>query len=385
LTGKFPCQICNSESLGEVEGFADLPRVTSDCKPWPRGGQLVVCDACGAVQKLPTSVWFNEINQIYAQYQIYHLAGGAEQPIFFADGSATPRSRALVKFVVDEAALPDRGKLLDIGCGNGAALANFANALPNWRLSGAELSDTALPRLRQIEAFEQLYTGSLNSISGRFDLVTMIHALEHMPSPQEAMRNAARILESRGDLFVEIPNLATSPFDVLVADHLLHFTPAHLAYISAQAGLSSIRIRDDVLPKEISMLASPGISAVERPDPSVGKVLVQSNISWLRAVLDSARDSAEKARVLGRPFGVFGTSISGMWLFGALRTQIAFFVDEDVNRIGSSHEGIPILAPDQLPRDAVVFLPLASSIASQVARRLSNSGSASFQTPPSFN
>ena len=99
----FNCKVCETGHLEPIEGYAELPRVTSDCKPWPAGGTMCCCDACGAVQKLADEKWFDDIDRIYKAYQIYNLSGGAEQVIFSASGDAAPRSHTLVDFVVRNA------------------------------------------------------------------------------------------------------------------------------------------------------------------------------------------------------------------------------------------------------------------------------------------
>lgn len=381
MATKFSCQICGHDELVPVDGFAALSRVTSDCKPWSAGGELTTCAACGALQKLPSDKWLREIGEIYGAYQIYQLADGAEQPIFAADGSAAPRSHTLVDYVVRSAGLGDSGRLIDIGCGNGAALANFAAALPGWRLSGSELSDKALPRLRRLPSFDTLYTTSLRDIPYRFDVVTMIHSLEHMPSAHEALEEARSLVAADGRLFVEVPNAATSPFDLLVADHLSHFTPRHLHYLAGRSGLVPTDLRDDVLPKEISMLARPGAGEGERPNPDYGRSLALTTVAWLHRVMAAAAVVADRAKTAGRPFGIFGTSISGMWLFGGLRDGVSFFVDEDRMRVGASFEGRPVLAPADIASDAVVFIPLVPEVARRVAARHA-SGPGQYELPP---
>ena len=122
------CLVCKASALEEIEAFRELPRVTSDCKPFAPGGRLFVCAACGALQKSPDERWLAEIRAIYDAYEIYGVAGGSEQLIFMPDGAA-PRSRRLIDTLRKHAALPARGRLIDIGCGNGAALGNFAQAM----------------------------------------------------------------------------------------------------------------------------------------------------------------------------------------------------------------------------------------------------------------
>jgi SAM-dependent methyltransferase len=331
------------------------------------------CGACGAIQKLPDAKWFGEIERIYRDYQIYELSGGSEQVIFSEAGVAAPRSKALVDFIAANAGADRAGKLIDIGCGNGSQLERLSAALPHWHLYGSELSDAVSASLRTIPNFVELYTRPTRGITERFDVVTMFHALEHMPDPLAALRDAAALLNAGGRLFVEIPNAAISPFDLLVADHLLHFSPAHLGYLASRAGLSISILRDDLVPKEITLLADllpdilPDLGGElrARPAPAATMEIVRSNVAWLSAMLVEARKAAERSR----KFGLFGTAISGMWLYGALRGKVAFFVDEDPGRVGNSFEGIPILSPAQAPAGSTVFVPLLPEVAQRVVGR----------------
>jgi len=378
MTGRFNCAICGADALEAIEDFAELPRVTSDCKPWPAGGSMHCCGACGAIQKLPDAKWFGEIEQIYRDYQIYELSGGSEQVIFSEAGVAAPRSKALVDFIAANAGADRAGKLIDIGCGNGSQLKRLSTAMPRWRLYGSELSDSVGASLRKIPNFVELYTRPTRDILQRFDVVTMFHALEHMPDPLAALRDAAGLLNEGGRLFVEIPNAAISPFDLLVTDHLLHFSPDHLGYLASRAGLSISILRDDLVPKEITLLADRGGELRARPAPAATMEIVRSNVAWLAAMLADAHKAAERART----FGLFGTAISGMWLYGALRDKVSFFVDEDMARVGNSFDGIPILSPAQAPAGSTVFLPLLPEAARRVAGRHTRSDVA-YVEPPS--
>ncbi len=382
-TNEFKCKVCVDGRLETIEGFAQLPRVTSDCKPWPAGGALACCAACGAIQKLADATWFAEIERIYKGYQIYELSSGSEQVIFSEAGVPQPRSGALVDFIVQNAATADTGKLIDIGCGNGSALTNLSRAMPRWSLYGSELSDAAKPALQRLANFVELYTMPAREIPERFDILTMIHALEHMPDPLASLHDAAHLLNEHGRLFVEIPNVLTSPFDLLIADHLLHFSPAHLAYLASRAGFEVSILRDDLLAKEITMLARRGGSLRDRPAPARTQATVKANIAWLTAVLAEARRVVTTVRKTAGKFGLFGTSISGMWLYGALKDGVSFFVDEDASRVGSAFEGVPILSPAQVPAGSTVFVPLHPDVARRVASRHAGSGTA-YVEPPSY-
>lgn len=363
------CQVCTAVALEVIEDFAALPRVTSDSKPWPAGGWLAVCRACGAVQKRADAAWLGETRRIYRDYEMYHLSHGAEQLVFGDVGESTPRAQRLIEFVIREGELPRAGALLDIGCGTGEALARFSRALPEWRLHGSELTDRSLPTLRQLRNFVTLYTVPPAEIGQTFDVVSMIHSLEHMPAPLRTLADAVERLGAGGLLFIEVPDLETSPFDLLVADHLMHFTRATLEAVAGRAGVAIVSIGNQVVPKENTLLGRRGLATAPPLDPAPGVRLAHATVGWLKGVVESVHALAASS-----PIGLFGTAVAAMALYGANRDRVAFFVDEDPTRIGATYDGKPILAPSAVPREVPVFVALPPERARPLTRRLSEQG-----------
>lgn len=374
------CPICDGD-VTLLSGFSDLPRVTSDCKPMRSGGKLAVCMTCGSVHKPADETWRAEIEEIYGGYEIYHLTDDDDQPIFNASGEASPRSDLLLDVMLKNASLEPHGRLIDIGCGSGAALARMSAGLPQWELNGCELSSSALPRLQRLPNFKELFVCPIESIPGSFDLVTMIHSLEHMPDVLGTLASVKKLIGQDGTLFVEVPDLETSPFDLVVSDHRMHFTTETLSFAVNKSGYAVSHISNRHLPKEISLLAkaADGESTGKPNGGPDGEALARRTVDWLSSLLSHARSTAQKAK----RFGVFGTSVSGMWLFGGLRDEVDFFVDEDPGRIGSRYEGRPILAPADVEAGTVIYVPLVPDVARRVAGRLARTG-VDYVVPPPF-
>jgi SAM-dependent methyltransferase len=99
------------------------------------------------------------------------------------------------------------GRMLDVGCGGGALLGRMAAR--GWRCLGIDTSATAVERTRLRVPAAQVRRGTLDAVPREpaFDLITVCHALEHMPDPVAAVRTMASLLVPRGKLFVSIPNL----------------------------------------------------------------------------------------------------------------------------------------------------------------------------------
>jgi len=73
-------------------------------------------------------------------------------------------------------------------------------------------------------------------------------------------------------------------------------------------------------------------------------------------------------------FGLFGTAIAATWLDAQFNRAARFFVDEDLNRVGKTHLGRPILSPANVPEGATIFVALPQPLAGNVADRLQRLG-----------
>ena len=368
-TNGFQCQVCGEGALAEIEGFSALARVTSDCLPFRPDGRLFVCGSCGAMQGGPDQRWLADTKEIYQKYNIYHQSGGVEQSVFDpTTGRAQRRSVVLAQRLAASMNLAGHGRLLDFGCGNGAMLEAFAGVRPQWSLFGLDLDDRNRSRLERIPGFSRLYTGPAKEPDGRFDLITLVHSLEHMPAPHAVLRSLREKLGNGGCLFVQVPDAEENPFEMVVADHLCHFTPATLARLVARAGFAVEMVETSWVKKEISLVARPappGAGRRAEMAPPLGAEPVRRRVAWLHAFVDAARRAAT-----GDPFGLFGTSISATWLFAHLPGEVDFFVDEDPARCGGRHMGRPIWSPSQAPTDAAIYLALIPAIAQTVRDRL---------------
>ena len=358
-----PCQACGGHELREIAGFGALPRVTSDSKPFRAGGRLFVCAGCGLTQKSTDAQWLAEIGEIYRDYEMYHQSAAVDQAVF-VDGRPVGRCEVLARHLLRE--MPREGRLLDVGAGSGAMLAAFSSVHPQWRLYGLDLDNRKEPALRAIRGFEKLFTVPPAQVPEQFDLVSLIHSLEHFTEPAAMLRSLQARLRPDGRLFVQVNNLERQPFDLVVADHLCHFTPASLAFLVARARLSPARA-EAWIGKEISLLCTAGApkSAVAPDDPSQALLRAEAAVSWLASMLAHARQACR-----GRRFGIFGTSVAATWLAAGLGDAVEFFVDEDPAREGRSHLGRPILPPARVAPGSTVYLAFVREVAEPIRRRL---------------
>jgi 2-polyprenyl-3-methyl-5-hydroxy-6-metoxy-1,4-benzoquinol methylase len=136
-----------------------------------------------------------------------------------------------------------QGRLLDFGCGGGRFLRRM-NGL-GWNVTGVDVSDAAVSAVRS--AGLRALQGTLPHAElapGSFDVVTMRHALEHVPDPRSVLKAARQLLAPGGALVIQVPNYASWDVDYFgdaatVLDlprHLTHFTPPTLLAMLAREG-----------------------------------------------------------------------------------------------------------------------------------------------------
>jgi len=376
MSTNISCHVCNSDDIKQIKAPQNFSQVTSDCRPWNSKLKMVICSNCGVVQKLINSDWVEDTKKIYDEYQVYAQGSGNEQLIFDSTiGYSIPRSEKIVMWLNNEINLPQSGKLIDIGCGNGSFLKQFSNKNSEWLLNGLELDNRNEKIINSIPNTE-LKVCEISEIKEEYDLVVLIHALEHIIDPLTFLKKIKSILKKTGSIFIEIPNLKMAPFDILIADHCSHFTVETLEILLNKAGFVINKISEDFIPKEITLIASVKEEIVLKDiDLSLGMDLVNGYFLNLDEIF-------KQAKLISGNFGVFGTSISATWLASEFLERVDFFVDEDINRIGGNYMGKPVYGIENCPSDTNVLMPLRYDIALKVIDRLRDSCKINFIIPP---
>ena len=339
-----------------------------------------MCEACGAVQKATDPSWKADADSIYRDYEIYIQAGGAEQSVFdAANGTAIERSRALLQRVEREITFADKGRMLDVGCGNGALLKSFGTLRPHWSMTGTEWDGRNRAKVEAIPLVEALHVGDPSEVPGDFDLIALVHVLEHIAAPREYLEGLGSKLASGGNLLIQVPDFRSNPFDLMIADHCTHFGVDTLTRLLTDAGFHISHVGEGWIAKELTVIAVLRTN-VGRNDngfkPQGSFHDARESIAWLSDFSGQAKKAALKG-----PVAIFGTSIAATWLFGELDGKAEFFIDEDPNRIGGTHLGRPVRAPDDAASGVTVLLALMPAVAKPVSERLAALGMSAVAPP----
>lgn len=130
---------------------------------------------------------------------------------------------------------PGRGRLLDVGCGNGGFLER-ARAM-GWEAVGIEPDPgaVALCHARGSRVEQGTLHGCPQDWQGSFDVLTLRHCLEHVADPLADLRRARALLRPGGLLWLALPNPRSPGARWFAGAWRGLHPPFHLCILSGQA------------------------------------------------------------------------------------------------------------------------------------------------------
>jgi SAM-dependent methyltransferase len=189
------------------------------------------CSNCGLVFQSPR-MSDDELAAFYRR-EYRQLYQGSEGPT--PKDLAVQKRRAESLLAFTRMQVDDVSHHLDIGCSAGLLLLHFQYGY-GCQAVGVEPGDTYRAYAKEQGLFVYDTLEALeNNLAKVFDLISVVHVLEHLPNPVDYLSTLReRWLSSGGHLLVEVPNLyAHESFEVA---HLVSYSPHTLIQTLQQAG-----------------------------------------------------------------------------------------------------------------------------------------------------
>ena len=193
--------------------------------------QVVNCKSCGFKFTNPRPDQ-NEIGEYYkAESYISHTntSKGFMAKIYHAVRKYTLKG----KLNLINSLYPQKGKLLDVGCGTGMFL-NEARE-NGWKVNGIE-PDLGARQIAEEINYTTIKTEILASFQNeQFNIITMWHVLEHVHLLNETVDWLKERLSESGALIIAVPNHESKDAEIYQQQWAAYDVPRHLYHFSQKS------------------------------------------------------------------------------------------------------------------------------------------------------
>jgi len=267
------CLLCGSKGTALYQNLRD--RLFSAPGRWT----LLRCPGCGLVWLNPRPIP-EDIGKLYSEYFTHTTANAMPNRMallreaikrrilmstFSYKNHSNKLSRKAARWllsgggffrdVIDGALMwlgaSCRGRLLDVGCGNGVFLATMQEL--GWEVAGVE-PDRQSAKVAREQFGLNTHEGTLEEAGfadDTFDVITMSHVVEHLSDPISTLRECWRVLKKGGRVVITTPNIESLGHRLYrkawmalePPRHLFLFSPPTLQTCVERSGLQVLELR----------------------------------------------------------------------------------------------------------------------------------------------
>ena len=226
------CDLCGSS---EFMNYCNLEGKTKR--------SVFICKKCSLTYLYPIPS-VDELNDFYRQdyRKKYSQQNFVTNEVVAYEQKRATRVTEMVRRYFNK----DTSKILDIGCSSGTLLKNLYKLSSHCELYGIEMNDNYRKFIvdsgiaNQNNITNDNITMYCSGQKNKFDLITIVHVLEHLKNPKDVLMSIYRLLKDDGILYVEVPNLKT-PYNNLrekyfAIYHLTYFTDFTLRKMLEKVG-----------------------------------------------------------------------------------------------------------------------------------------------------
>ena len=340
------CNICDEPMGAPVYESARPVSITSLCQVLDGPTRVWHCASCGHTQTAPLPA----LEKFYAEDYHFLTASEEEDQLYAVrEGQKIFRTEHQVATLLDKIEFPSNAQVLDYGCGKAATL----KALRGRRDDLAPHVFDVGEQYRDFwNAFVPVENQAVNKVPaewvGRFDAVISFFALEHVAAPREFVAAAHRLLRDGGTFYFLVPNLFANSADLVVADHVNHFSESSLQRLLTDAGFAMREIDDTAHNSAWVVVAEKADSTPAQPPSTTVADEVKAMAEYWHEFGDRVR-AFEKAN--DGEAVIYGSGFYGTFIHASLERPetVECFLDQNPHRQQQTLLEKPILAPEALP------------------------------------
>jgi len=321
----------------------------STVKPAGVIGECRVCQALfhvvDATDEAAMSAQFDD--------ELYATSHQTEQTIPIGRTKAVTRCEVQAE-LIQQLLTTERPFVLDIGCYDGELLVQLGRRVPRAELHGFDPAEHMARHFPHGERY-RFWSPELERVPGRFDIICLSHTLMYVRDIPVLMRNVERLLIPGGLLFLQMPDIAASPYYLLMGDQYHYFYTGNVSALLRRFSFRFTPVENRWFPREIVGVATRDARADGCTIAADGPI-IQECLTKLK------RKAAQiKAVGSGNLVSVLGVTGGAAFVDNVLGGKVKEFVEENPNRAGTTFLGKPVRHPRDLGPDDLVIIPYGES------------------------
>ena len=194
------------------------------------------CETCGHIQILPLSSREEDV-LLYKENDETYRRSHSSIAKFQNEENMMNKLRVFTEdtLIQFKKHINKNKKLIDIGTGYGWLVELMRNE--GYEIDGVEISDKKRRLVKQRSGIE-LFNWNLLDVKdvpkGCYDVVSLMHVLEHISEPKIFLKRAADLLKPAGMIYIEVPNYDDYMKAILPEYNSFSYTRMHLSYFTCK-------------------------------------------------------------------------------------------------------------------------------------------------------
>jgi len=348
------CNIC-AVALDQPVYESEISLI-SLCNIFPQPTRVRICANCAHLQtdEIEDAASFYD-----TEYTILMESEEDDQIYEVREGVKIYRTGHQVDVLVDKLKLEPGTKILDYGCAKSSMMRTLLEDHPHIKPHLYDVSDRYLPFWEKFLQPSHWATYEVpEAWEAYFDIVTSFFALEHITQPVAVVTHIARLLRPGGLFYGIVPNVLTNSADLIVIDHVNHFTRSSLDCLLTSAGLDVQDIDADAHRGAFVFVAK-RTKDTNTASWSADAEEVDGSSQRLRELADFWSGAAKRLRNAEQcteddgDLAVYGAGFYGAFIKSCLAQpeRISCFIDQNPYLQGGDLDGVPIVPPEDLAGD----------------------------------
>ena len=198
-------------------------------------------------------------------------------------------------------------------------------------------------------------------IDEKFDVIVVTSVLEHLTNPLTALEWIKERLSPNGILYMQHPDFAKLPGDLLCADHINKLTVPYTKALCKYAGFDLVA--EDTGSVMFYLALQHGDKGQLPDEFKTGKMIVDECVSITQSTLEAIESAVVSAKKVSGNAAIFGsTAIAFMApLLLNCTGDIVCFVDENPHMKGKLINGAPVVIPEEMKSKNITDIAIATS------------------------